>query len=105
MSRRCLIVFIDGLRYDHAIERLTFLSSARVGSMIPAAGFSNNIYPEMFCGTNPDEIGFFNEWSPAEPVRPVGKLNPIRMLDLFREQKYINAGIRVVLLRRLLGIK
>lgn len=105
MSRRVLIIFIDGLRFDHASTRLSVLRKARISPVVPGLGFSNNLYPEMFSGMDPDTLGFFNEWSPASAIKPVGRLHPLRILDLLRRFPYLNAGIRILVLRKLFGLK
>ena len=88
--KKVLLVFIDGLQYDIAIEKMNILKKANNSRIIPGIGFSNNIYPEMLCGKNPDEIGYFNEWSPIKDKK--NKLPfYLRFLDIFRSSLYINA--------------
>jgi predicted AlkP superfamily pyrophosphatase or phosphodiesterase len=101
--KKTLLVFVDGLQFDIAVERLSILKNANNSRVIPGIGFSNNIYPEMLCGKNPDEIGYFNEWS---PVKFNAKRLPfyLRWLDLFRGSLYINAGIRKIILRKILNL-
>jgi hypothetical protein len=95
-----LLVFIDGLQYDLAVSQMKILEKANNARIIPGIGFSNNIYPEMLCGTNPDKIGYFNEWSPLD--RKKNKLPfYIRSLDIFRNYLYINAGIRKIILKKI----
>jgi hypothetical protein len=97
-----LVIFIDGMSYDFAIKNLTCLENYDVHSVKPGFGFSNNIYPEMICGLNPDNIGYFNEWSPKpKPGKPLNLL--LRALDFFRRYTYVNAGIRKLVLRKLLN--
>jgi predicted AlkP superfamily pyrophosphatase or phosphodiesterase len=101
--RKILLVFVDGLQFDTALERLSILKNANNSRVIPGIGFSNNIYPEMLCGKNPDEIGYFNEWS---PVKGNTNILPfyLRWLDLFRPSLYINAGIRKIILRKIFKV-
>ena len=99
IKKNVLIIFIDGLQYDVAISSLDLLKSSICSRMIPGIGFSNNIYPEMMCGQTPDEIGYFNEWSPHK--EETKKLNiAIRALDITRKSIYINAGIRKIILKK-----
>ena len=87
------------------LHRLTLLKHARNSRVIPGIGFSNNLYPEMFCGQNPDEIGFFNEWSPKQIIRPglLGKI--LKPFDIFRRFTYLNAGFRIILLRKIFKVR
>ena len=95
-----LLIFIDGLQFDSAVRNLKVLNKAKTSKLTPGIGFSNNIYPEMLCGTNPDQIGYFNEWS---PVKGKSAYLPwyLRILDIFRFSVYINAGIRKIILNKL----
>ncbi len=101
IKKNVLIIFIDGLQYDVAISSLDLLKNVICSKMIPGVGFSNNIYPEMMCGQTPDDIGYFNEWSPHK--EETKKLNiVIRALDITRKSIYINAGIRKIILKKYL---
>ena len=98
--KKIMLVFIDGLQFDTAIEKMSILKNAKNSRVIPGIGFSNNIYPEMLCGVNPDEIGYFNEWSPRKEKK--SKLPfYLKWLDMFRWSLYINAGIRKIILRKI----
>lgn len=97
-----LLIFIDGLQFDDAIKHLNLSNDKNSSRVIPGVGFSNNIYPEMMCGLTPDGIGYFNEWSPRKEV---GKQNSLlSILDIFRPSLYINAGIRKIILRKILKL-
>jgi hypothetical protein len=100
---KVLLVFIDGLQFDVAIERMNILKDANNSRVVPGIGFSNNIYPEMLCGVNPDEIGYFNEWSPTKDEKPKLPIY-LRLLDLFRGSLYINAGIRKIILNKIFNL-
>jgi predicted AlkP superfamily pyrophosphatase or phosphodiesterase len=102
--KRTLIIFIDGLPYDLAIEKMSILKDAKSGPIIAGIGFSNNIYPEILCGTNPDEIGYFNEWSPKPNLDSQKKMFLLSFLDIFRNSLYINAGIRKIILKKIFDI-
>lgn len=96
-----LMIFIDGLSHSDAIVKLNILAEKKVCKVTPGAGFSNNLYPEMLAGQSPDEIGYFNEWSPsAAQLSPLPKW--LRMLDFFRDYLYLNAGLRKILLAKIL---
>jgi hypothetical protein len=98
-----LFVFIDGLQYEKGISKLSFLNEENSNRITPGIGFSNNIYPEMLCGKNPDEMGYFNEWSPH--FKKNKKLSFVfRFLDMFRGNLYINAGIRKIILKKFFKI-
>lgn len=99
--RNSLLIFIDGFQYDEAVTRLSILRNARLSRVTPGFGFSNNIYPEMLCGTDPDEIGYFNEWSPKHDMEMGHASLLFNMLDLCRNNLYINAGIRSVIFNKI----
>lgn len=96
-----LLIFVDGLQYDEALNNLKILKNAHNSRVIPGMGFSNNIYPEMLCGLSPDDIGYFNEWSPSVNRKRTLLDSLVRPLDIFRNATYINAGIRILILRKL----
>lgn len=96
-----LLIFIDGLSHSLANERLTILEGATVYPITPGVGFSNNLYPEMLSGQTPDEIGYFNEWSPAIDA-PKALPAYLRLADAFRHNLYLNAGFRKIFLQRLM---
>jgi len=98
-----LLIFIDGLSCDLAKERLTFLRGGKVLPITPGIGFSNNLYPEMLCGQTPDEIGYFNEWSPATAERSPLPFY-LQMADVARNFLYLNAGFRKIFLQKVMGI-
>lgn len=100
---KTLLIFIDGMSYSLAKSHLSILRDKKVDPFSPGIGFSNNLYPEMLAGQNPDEIGYFNEWSPKKRI---GQELPIllRSFDLFRKSLYLNAGFRKIILRRFFGV-
>ena len=102
--KRTLLIFIDGLPYHLAVEKMSLLQDAACSSLIPGIGFSNNIYPEMLCGQTPDEIGYFNEWSPKPDLKSQKKMTWLSLLDIFRKFLYINAGLRKIVLRKFFKI-
>jgi len=59
-----LFIFIDSFPYQ-MLEETIYLSCAftKALPMTPGLGYSINIHAEMFCGTQPDEIGYYNEWT------------------------------------------
>mgnify|MGYP001069544371 CR=1 FL=1 len=61
---RLLLILVDGLPYYKVSSDLApFLASVRVrGPLEPGLGFSINIYPELFAGRQPDDLGYFNKW-------------------------------------------
>ena len=97
-KKNTLLVFIDGLNFDIGISKLKFLNSKNSTSITPGIGFSNNIYPEILCGKTPDEMGYFNEWSPLFTEQKPKSIF-LRLLDIFRPSLYINAGIRKLILK------
>ena len=98
-QKKTLLIFIDGLQYELALNKMKLLKKERSSRVIPGIGFSNNLYPEMLCGTDPDEIGYFNEWS----LNGINKSLPfyLRCLDVLRNLLYVNVGIRRLILRKL----
>ncbi len=99
--KKTLIFFVDGLQFDVAIELLNFIEKDSSSRIIPGVGFSNNIYPEMFCGQTPDEIGYFNEWAPGADLKMGKPSLLLKLLDIFRPNLYINAGIRKIICRKI----
>jgi hypothetical protein len=100
---KIMLIFVDGWSHASAKKYFPSMNDKNSSSVVPGIGFSNNLYPEMLCGTNPDEIGYFNEWSPVpKPRGPLSLL--IRSLDIFRPFLYINAGIRKIILRKFLKL-
>lgn len=99
MTKNTLLIFVDGFQYDEAL-RLKVIRSADVCDVKPSIGFSNNIYPEMFCGTTPDEIGYFNEWYPSEATNVSKSFKKLSFLDKFRTFKYLNAILRLIIIKR-----
>jgi len=61
---RLLLILVDGLPYYRVSSDLApFLASVGVrGPLEPGLGFSINIYPELFAGRQPDDLGYFNKW-------------------------------------------
>ncbi len=59
-----LFIFIDSFPFS-MLEETKFLRSffSKVLPMTPGLGYSINIHAEMFCGTLPDDIGYYNEWT------------------------------------------
>lgn len=66
---KLLLVLVDGLPYWKVSSELTpFLASIPVqGPLEPGIGFSINIYPELFAGKQPDDLGYFNKWRLKQP--------------------------------------
>ena len=100
---KIMLIFVDGLSHASAKEYFPMLDKENSESVSPGIGFSNNLYPEMLCGTTPDEIGYFNEWSPVAEPGPIFSIL-LRALDLFRPFLYINAGIRKIILSKIFKI-
>ena len=64
-----LLIFVDGMQYNESC-RIEIVNNSYSSPVKPSIGFSNNIYPEMFCGKSPDDIGYFNEWAPNFNAKP-----------------------------------
>lgn len=75
-----------------------------MSSVRPGIGFSNNIYPEIFCGTNPDQIGYFNEWAPCKKPQQINHIGVLKLFDSLWKFRYINAGIRKLILKKIFQI-
>ena len=59
-----LVLFIDALPYESRDHFKKFLDSTYYFyPMRPTFGYSINLKSELFANKNPDEVGFFNEWS------------------------------------------
>ena len=83
-----IILFIDGLSFDHSRE-LNSISNFKKNKITPGAGFSNNIYTELICGRKPDDAGFFNEWTYSPS--PQSFFNKLLLpFDLLRGNIYFN---------------
>jgi len=83
--RKSLIIFIDSLPYykigDSYLSRL-----GKVLPLTPGIGYSLNIYPILFAGLTPDQLGVFNEWFPRNRSDEMGVLQEhlFRILDCSR---------------------
>lgn len=100
MKKNTLLIFIDGLQFDES-QRIGAIARNASTSVTPSIGFSNNIYPEMFCGKNPDAVGYFNEWSPALNATRSSADRFLMRFDFLRKFKYINAFFRIIILKKL----
>jgi len=100
VKKNTLIIFIDGLQFDES-QRIEAIARNSSTPVKPSIGFSNNIYPEMFCGKNPDSVGYFNEWAPdPKPVKSsVDRF--LTSFEFLRKYKYPNAFFRIVILKKL----
>lgn len=59
-----LVLFIDALPYESKAHFKKFMSNSYYFyPMRPTFGYSINLKSELFANKNPDEVGFFNEWS------------------------------------------
>lgn len=87
---KLLLILVDGLPYWKVSSGLTpFLASIPTrGPLEPGLGFSINIYPEMFAGKRPDDLGYFNKWRLKDPEEYQPLRWPVRlaagMADLSR---------------------
>ncbi len=100
-SGNTLIIFMDGVSNNYFKKYGSVDDSFKLGSFNPGIGFSNNLYPEMLCGLNPDQIGYFNEWSPVKEVKNALLYSLLRPFDLFYSLVYPNAGIRKIILNKI----
>lgn len=55
-------IFVDSFPFA-ALPKLQRLASLYRWQILSGLGFSINIKAEMFAGHNPDDIGYFNEWT------------------------------------------
>lgn len=99
MKKNTLIIFIDGLQFDES-QRIDPISRNASTPVKPSIGFSNNIYPEMFCGKNPDSVGYFNEWSPVPRPEKSFADRILKPFDFLRKYKYVNAVFRIIVLKK-----
>ena len=78
--RPTLTIFIDGLPFDQLQEMPFAREMVSRARLVPSLGYSVNCQTELFTGQNPDEVGFWCEWSaepetsPFSPFRPLFKL-------------------------------
>ena len=100
MKKNTLIIFIDGFQFDES-QRIDAIARNASTSVTPSIGFSNNIYPEMFCGKNPDAVGYFNEWSPVSNPAKSSADRFLILFDFLRKFKYLNAFFRIIVLKKL----
>lgn len=97
---KTLLIFVDGLQFDES-QRLGIVKKGKSTSVKPSIGFSNNIYPEMFCGKSPDEIGYFNEWYPDFDAKPNFINKFLTFFDFLSHFKYPNAIFRILILKKI----
>lgn len=77
MSGPGLIVFVDGLGYDAAVDRGLFPMLPDKRAIVPGVGYSVNIQAELFAGQSPDVAGFFCHWGYAPAGSRLAPLRPI----------------------------
>jgi len=63
MKTPILVIFIDALPYDRAINIVNTLQSSTYKKSVPGVGYSINVKAEMFAGLKPDDVGYFCEWN------------------------------------------
>jgi len=99
MGRR-LIIFIDALPYFLLSKRKDcYLNKlANVRPLTPGIGFSLNIYPVLFAGLRPDQLGVFNEWFPKRSPAKVGWLSQLvfNLLDLARVVPLLSRILHII---------
>jgi len=94
----CLIIFIDSLPYSLVKkEKNLFINTlGEVSPVQPGVGYSINVYAELFAGLSPDEIGFFNKFTPKERVvRNRIEDSLFRVLDLSRIYPMLSRGLHI----------
>ena len=66
MSRSpILVIFVDAFPHTLLQEGGFFISElGRSEAVRPGFGFSINVFPEMFAGRTPDDLGVLNKWRP-----------------------------------------
>ena len=98
-NSRLLLILVDGLPYYKVSSDLApFLASVGVrGPLEPGLGFSINIYPELFAGRQPDDLGYFNKWRfkrPEEYTQPLWSARlAARIADLSRVSHFASRGL------------
>jgi hypothetical protein len=98
MKNLKLLIFVDGLGKE-LTQNANLTQKWSPSFFAPGIGFSNNLYPEMLCGKNPDQMGYFNEW--YVDIKPKSFLEKLILpLDLLRRRIYINAGLRKLILHK-----
>jgi len=82
---RNLIIFIDSLPFFVLEKNKNFFinSLSYKSKTTPGIGFSVNLYSEIFCGLQPDEVGFFNEWTLDEKITSKSNKLFFKMVDYF----------------------
>ena len=69
MSKRALVIFLDAVPQMMLEEHAQFLSKfGKSGAMTPGLGFSLNLFPELFAGISPDQLGYFNKWTLSQAM-------------------------------------
>jgi len=63
MIKPILIIFVDALPYDRAINIVNKLQSSTYKKTVPGVGYSINVKAELFSGLKPDDVGYFCEWN------------------------------------------
>lgn len=95
-----LIIFIDSLRHDEAMEMDALRRWLDLHPVRPGFGYSVNIHAELFAGLRPDDVGYFCEWmvDPEEaPGRRFRSLLPL--LDRLFRPYVLNRGLQRLLTR------
>jgi hypothetical protein len=63
MKTPILVIFVDALPYDRAVNIVEKLAAPTYLKSVPGAGYSINVKAEMFAGLKPDDVGYFCEWN------------------------------------------
>lgn len=63
MKRPVLVIFVDALPYDRAINIVNNLKATTYSKTVPGVGYSINVKAELFAGLKPDDVGYFCEWN------------------------------------------
>ena len=63
MKTPILVIFVDALPYDRAVNIVNTLKADTHLKSIPGVGYSINVKAEMFAGLKPDDVGYFCEWN------------------------------------------
>jgi hypothetical protein len=104
MKQPLLVIFVDALPYDRAINMVNSLNAKTYSKSVPGAGYSINVKAEMFAGLKPDDVGYFCEWNydaDASVSWPVRALMPV--LEFFGGISHFADRVLHKLITKVLG--
>ncbi|MCB0217777.1 MAG: alkaline phosphatase family protein [Caldilineae bacterium] len=101
MPAPTLILFVDALPFDDLGQLPGLNGWAWKARLRPGFGYSINLHPELFCGLDPDRVGFFGEWALDRTGAPGRRYRAVLpLLDRLCRPYLLNRGLQHLLTKR-----